>query len=147
MDQKFLDKADALGPKLSALESTACEIMRGYDGPIAVMSFNPDMIARCAMLAPDVPRGIVTDPYSADNWPTVPETRRIELAQIPHYDLIGASFISHNRADLSAPRVAELKSQGAAVFCWTVRTQAQETEARKIVDSITFEGYMPEGVK
>ena len=140
------DQDGALGPRLSQLESTACEIMRGYDGPIAVMSFNPDMIARCAMLAPNVPRGIVTDPYTAEEWPKVPATRRGELAQISHYDLIGATFISHNRADLSAPRVAVLKSKGAAIFCWTVRTADQEIEARKVVDSITFEGYMPKGV-
>ena len=140
------DQDGALGPALSPLESATCEIMRAYDGPIAVMSFNPQMIARCAMLAPDVPRGIVTDPYTADDWPHVPGDRRAELAQIPHYDLIGASFISHNRADLSAPRVAELKSKGATIFCWTVRTAAQELNARKIVDSITFEGYMPKGV-
>ena len=140
------DQDGALGPALSQLESAACEIMRAYDGPIAVMSFNPHMIARCAMLAPDVPRGIVTDPYMATDWPNVTDDRRNELAQIPHYDLINASFISHNRADLSAPRVAELKSQGATIFCWTVRTAAQEASARKIVDSITFEGYMPKGV-
>jgi glycerophosphoryl diester phosphodiesterase len=141
------DQDGSLGPALSELESTACEIMRSYDGPIAVMSFNPHMIARCAMLAPDVPRGIVTDPYTATDWPNVPDDRRAELAQIPHYDLIKASFISHNRADLSAPRIAELKSQGATIFCWTVRTETQEFDARKIVDSITFEGYMPKGVK
>jgi glycerophosphoryl diester phosphodiesterase len=141
------DQDGALGAKLSELESAACEIMRQYDGAIAVMSFNPDMIARCAMLAPDVPRGIVTDPYTAASWPNVSETRRMELAKIPHYDLIGATFISHNRADLSAPRVTELKSQGATIFCWTIRTPTQEDDARKIVDSITFEGYMPAGIK
>jgi glycerophosphoryl diester phosphodiesterase len=141
------DQDGALGPALSELESTACEIMRSYEGPIAVMSFNPHMIARCAMLAPNVPRGIVTDPYNAADWPNVPDDRRAELAQIPHYDLINASFISHNRTDLSAQRVAELKSQGATTFCWTVRTKTQESDARKIVDSITFEGYMPKGVR
>lgn len=140
------DQDGGLGPKLSNLEPAACEIMREYTGAVAVMSFNPDMIARCAMLAPNVPRGIVTDPYTAGDWPEVPANRRAELAKIPHYKPIGASFISHNRADLSAPRVAELKSEGAVIFCWTVKSEAQETDARKIVDSITFEGYMPKGI-
>jgi glycerophosphoryl diester phosphodiesterase len=140
------DQDGALGPKLSQLETVACEIMRGYEGAIAVMSFNPDMIARCAMLAPNVPRGIVTDPFAVDDWADVPAVRREELAQIPHYDLIGATFISHKRSDLSTSRVTELKSQGAVIFCWTVRSESEENEARKIVDSITFEGYMPKGI-
>tara|TARA_R110002096_G_scaffold46032_4_gene123016 strand:- start:7584 stop:8348 length:765 start_codon:yes stop_codon:yes gene_type:complete len=139
------DQDGAQGSKLSNLESSACEIMRGYTGAVAVMSFNPDMIARCAMLAPDVPRGLVTDPFTADDWPEVDADRRAELAKIPHYNLIGATFISHNRADLSSPRVAELKSQGATIFCWTVKSEAQEIAARKVAHSITFEGYLPKG--
>ncbi len=140
------DQDGALGSKLSNLEAATCVVMRDYNGSIAVMSFNPEMIARCAMLAPNIPRGLVTDAYVAKDWPNVPAQRCAELAKIPHYDLIGASFISHNRADLSAPRVADLKSQGAAIFCWTVRTPDQEDQARKIVDSITFEGYMPKDI-
>jgi hypothetical protein len=27
------------------------------------------------------------------------------------------------------------------VFCWTIRSAAMETQARKIADNITFEGY------
>jgi len=27
------------------------------------------------------------------------------------------------------------------IICWTVRSPAQETEARRIADNITFEGY------
>jgi glycerophosphoryl diester phosphodiesterase len=140
------DQDGALGAKTSALEPAACEIMRGYDGAVAVMSFNPHMIARCAMLAPNVLRGIVTDPYRATDWPEVPAPRRAELALIPHYESVGATFISHNRADLDTARVTALKSQGATIFCWTVKSETQEAQARKIADSITFEGYMPKGI-
>jgi hypothetical protein len=29
------------------------------------------------------------------------------------------------------------------VLCWTVTSPAQEAEARRYVDNITFEGYRP----
>ena len=38
-------------------------------------------------------------------------------------------------------RVAELKSQGSAVLCWTVRSRDAEAKAREVAQNITFEGY------
>jgi len=140
------DQDGALGGKLSQLEPVTCEVLRAYDGAVAVMSFNPDMIARCAMLAPDIPRGIVTDPFHQKDWPNVSAERRAELVKIPHYDAIGASFISHNRSDLGSDAVARIKSAGGTVFCWTVRSLDQDAKARQIADSVTFEGYMPKGL-
>jgi hypothetical protein len=37
--------------------------------------------------------------------------------------------------------VAELKAQGAAILCWTIRSAADEALARQIADNVTFEGY------
>jgi len=54
---------------------------------------------------------------------------------------LGASFISHRVSDLSRPRVAEVKAKGAHILCWTVRSAAQEAQARQIAHNITFEGY------
>lgn len=136
------DQDGALGDAASPLEKSVCDAVRGYVGPVALMSFNPHMIARCAQMLPDVPRGLVTDPYRVDDWPDVPDARRAELAQIPDFDRVGASFISHKVADLSSPRVAELKAAGAGVLCWTVRSAKQEATAREVADNITFEGYL-----
>ena len=41
-----------------------------------------------------------------------------------------------------APRVAELKSQGAAVLCWTIRSPEAEAKARRVAQNVTFEGYL-----
>jgi hypothetical protein len=38
--------------------------------------------------------------------------------------------------------VAELKSEGATILCWTVKSAQQEITARKIADNITFEQYL-----
>ncbi|MBT6832610.1 MAG: phosphodiesterase, partial [Rhodobacterales bacterium] len=42
--------------------------------------------------------------------------------------------------------VSDLKTAGATIFCWTVRSQSQDIEARKVADSVTFENYLPDGL-
>ena len=140
------DQDGALGPKHSVMEAAVCDILRGYDGAVAVMSFNPHMIARCAELAPDLPRGLVTDPFLTEDWPEVDALRRAQLAEIPDYEEVGACFISHNVKYLEDKAVAGVTRAGGRVFCWTVRCAEQEAEARRIAQNITFEGYIPEGV-
>lgn len=136
------DQDGALGANVGALEKAICEILKRYTGPAALMSFNPHAIAKCAQFAPDIARGLVTGPFLADDWPLVPKARRLELADIPDYDRVGACFISHQVKYLNNARVARLKDKGAAVFCWTVRSVEQEKTARSVAQNITFEGYL-----
>ncbi|MEL7276298.1 MAG: glycerophosphodiester phosphodiesterase family protein [Pseudomonadota bacterium] len=137
------DQDGALGPDVGPLEEAVTRTIHGYPGPVALMSFNPESIATCARIAPDIPRGLVTDPFEEMFWPGVPATRREELTTIPDLARVGASFISHNRADLDSPRVQEVKATGMPILCWTVRSAEQEVEARQVADNITFEGYSP----
>ncbi len=136
------DQDGALGPNVGKMGAAVAELLRSYRGDVAVMSFNPHHVAELARLLPDVPRGLVTDPFAAANWATIPLPTLERLRAIPDYDRIGASFISHYVDDLNAPRVTELKQQGARVLCWTVKSAEVEAEARKVADNVTFEGYL-----
>ena len=137
------DQDGALGPGGGgALEGATVAALAGYEGPVALMSFNPHMVARLAELAPHIPRGLTTEAFPPDDWPTVPPERLKELRRIPDSTRTGASFISHHWRDLAAPRVADLHEQGLAVLCWTIRSPDQEATARRVAQNITFEGYM-----
>ncbi|WP_341368014.1 glycerophosphodiester phosphodiesterase family protein [Yoonia sp. BS5-3] len=136
------DQDGAMGPNVGPLEQATCDALRGYVGDVALMSFNPHSVAACAKFAPDIPRGITTSSYLAQFWPEVPEETRDILREIPDYDRVGACFISHEATDLRRPRVAALKSQGAHILCWTIRSSQAEAAARQIVDNVTFEGYL-----
>ena len=114
-----------------------------YAGPVAVMSFNPHAVAWMARLAPQLPRGLTTSAYDREDWSPLPEATCSRLRGIPDYDRTGASFISHEAADLDRPRVADLKAQGAAILCWTIRSPEAEAQARRVAHNITFEGYAP----
>jgi len=125
------------------LESATAAALHPYAGPVAVMSFNPHAVAWMARLAPQLPRGLTTSAYDPEDWSPLPEATCSRLRGIPDYDCTGASFVSHEAADLSRPRVAALKAQGAAILCWTTRSPAAEDQARRVAHNITFEGYAP----
>lgn len=136
------DQDGAMGGNVGPLECAVATCLAAYAGPIAVMSFNPNSVAAIAAAMPDVPRGIATCSYSADTAPALPGKIRDHLRAIPDYDRTGASFISHEVDDLSRPRVAQLKADGATILCWTVRSPNEEAVARQIADQVTFEGYL-----
>ncbi|SLN64994.1 Glycerophosphoryl diester phosphodiesterase [Pseudoruegeria aquimaris] len=137
------DQTGALAAGPDRLERAVAEALEGYEGPVAVMSFNPHAVAAFGALRPDLPRGLTTDAFDDEEWGLVPAATRARLRGIPDVAATGAGFISHDVRDLASPRVAALKSQGLHVLCWTVRSPAQEAEARRVADNITFEGYAP----
>ena len=137
---EFKDQDGMMGRNVGPLERAAADVLRAYTGPYAVMSFNPNSVAMLAEIMPEVPRGIVTSAYRYDDWP-LSHTICDHLRDIPDFDRVGASFISHEVNDLHRPRVADLKTLGADILCWTVKSAAQEIKARKVAQNITFEQY------
>lgn len=135
------DQTDVMGETDGRLEAATAAALARYQGPVAVMSFNPHSMAHMARLAPKIARGLTTSAYGAKDWAPVPAARCDELREIPDFDRVGCCFISHEAADLGSPRVAELKAKGAAILCWTIRSPAEETAARKVAQNVTFENY------
>ncbi|MEM6565059.1 MAG: glycerophosphodiester phosphodiesterase family protein, partial [Pseudomonadota bacterium] len=130
------DQDGQMGPDMGPLPQRVAEALRDYSGPVAVMSFNPHAIAEMAVLAPHVPRGLVTSGYKRAVC-GLPEATCAHLRAIPDFARAACSFISHEWADLARPRVAELKAEGAHVLCWTVKSPQEEAQARKYADNIT----------
>jgi glycerophosphoryl diester phosphodiesterase len=135
------DQTRTLSNSDGKLEAATAAALADYVGPVAVMSFNPSMMTLMARLASRVPRGLITSSYDPVAWHPVPEGTCTRLREIPDYDHVGASFISHQADDLARPRVSELKTMGATVLCWTISSPDQEAVARQIADNVTFERY------
>lgn len=137
------DQSHVLGPIDGLLEEATAAALKRYEGPVALMSFNPHSVMALRDAAPDLARGLVTcdfDPADPE-WAPAGEARLSRLRGIADFDASGACFVSHDRTDLARPRVAELKAAGVPVLCWTIRSPEQEAEARRIADNVTFEGY------
>ena len=138
------DQDMRLGPDVGRIQSAVVHLLADYVGPVAVMSFNPHAIAAVAEQAPHLCRGLVTDAFLPDEWPTVPETRLKELAEIPDAKALDVDFVSHDVETLQSDAVSRLKADGLPIFCWTVKSLEQERLARQVADQITFEGFVPE---
>lgn len=137
------DQSGDLGPGPQTFEPALAVLLAGYGGPVAVMSFNPEMAAALAELAPDIPRGLTTCGFTAADWPHVPEARARRLAQIGDAERVGAAFISHDHRDLGRAAVARQRDAGRRVLCWTIRNPGEEAAALCRADAVTFEGYRP----
>ena len=135
------DQDGAMGTDVGPLEAAVARALVDYQGDAAVMSFNPNSVAAFGQLAPDVPRGLTTSSYELADWPLNAATCK-RLREIPDFDSVGATFISHEATDLDRPRVTTLRAAGVPVLCWTVRSAVQEAEVRQRADNITFEGYL-----
>nr|WP_136440060.1 glycerophosphodiester phosphodiesterase family protein [Pacificoceanicola onchidii] len=135
------DQDGAMGAGVGALEQATVAALEGYNGPAALMSFNPHSVVQLAQMAPEIPRGITTCGYTSENWPTLPDETRRHLRNIPDLGRAQADFISHDWVDLSSPAVAQVKSRGLPVLCWTVCSPSEEARARRVADNVTFEGY------
>ena len=138
------DQHGGLGPTDGALERAAAADLDGYAGDLALMSFSPHMIETIGRLVPDRAVGLVTCGFDPAKWDFVESAERDRLREIPDFERVGASFISHDSTDLDRPRVAELKAQGFPALCWTVRSPDVEAQARRVADNVTFEGYLAE---
>lgn len=134
------DQDGALGPDLRGLEEAVAKDITGYVGPLAVMSFNPHSVNRFARLSPQTPRGMVTCAFDHAAWPHVPAARRVPMSHLNH--VANVDFISHHHLDLGNPSIGAQKADGLPVLCWTIRSPAEETEARKVADNVTFESYL-----
>lgn len=105
--------------------------LRHYDGPAALMSFDPALIADMRAAAPELPRGLTAE----GDW----RTGRDHLTAILR---LGINFISYRIQDLPTPLpVFARRVLRIPLICWTVRNPAELSRAKALTDQITFEGF------
>lgn len=128
-----------------ALERRVAQVLSNYNGPVAVMSFDPHSVASLRRIAPDIVRGIVACRCSdASEWPGLSPWQRLKLRFLLHFLQTGPHFVSYDVHDLPAVGPWIARALGRPLIVWTVRTQAEADHAGKWADQITFEGYVPQ---
>lgn len=137
------DQDGRLGNAIGELQDRVAALLEAYEGPVAVMSFNPQAVAAFGAAAPDVARGLTSCAFDKEEWPMLDDETRQALAGLEDIDPTGAQFISHDWRDLDNPAVTALAARGLPVLCWTIRSPEEEAQARKTAQGITFENYRP----
>ena len=120
-----------------------------YEGPLALKSFDPDLIAYLRLKHPRLgppgrpcPLGIVAEAaYDGSYWNVLaPELKRA-CETFDHRARSEPDFLSWNVNDLPHKTpFFEKELYGLPVMTWTVRTAMQRDAARKWADQIVFEG-------
>ena len=124
------------------LESEVAVALRKYNGPIAVMSFNPYSIKEFGLQLPNIPRGLVTEAFEIADWPELDTKTLNNLRSLNEVKEVAASFISHDYNDLDSKFINRI-SPDVKIFSWTIRNKRALKEALKRSQNITFEGFFP----
>jgi len=121
------------------------EVLKGYAGPVAVMSFDPDLIQAVRYAAPGLRRGIVAERnYSHPEWNQLTGARKQNMTWLLHAPRSRPQFIAYSVRDL--PAVAPLLARGIfglPLLTWTVRGEYDRQRASRWADQIIFEGWRP----
>ena len=133
------DQTQRPGGSVGPLEAATIAALDRYDGPVALISFQPAMVQELARIAPDIPRGLVGRNFDHRHL-SVEENAA--LTDYAAFEATGSCFVSHKWRHLDAPAVKRLKSQGVPVLAWTIRSRKDEAVARAMADNVTFEGYL-----
>ena len=118
--------------------------LRDYPGPLAVMSFDPVLLAHVRRLAPEMVVGLTACPFTHAFWRgTLPTPLRISLQMLDHLESTRPEFISFDADALPAWQTTLFRRAGLPVLCWTVGDADTARRVRGYADEITFEGFLP----
>lgn len=121
-------------------------LAHAYTGPLALMSFDPDVMTVMRELAPKVPRGIVSGTYQGAGWwnKAVSKTRAAALRDLLLSKPAAPSFYAYQLSALPTPVTRYVRDvEGLPLFAWTVRSAKDRAKAAKWADAPIFEGFEP----
>jgi glycerophosphoryl diester phosphodiesterase len=127
------------------LTRRTAEIIAGYDGPVALKSFDPGIVAALRELAPNHPRGVVGErSFEHKEWLNIPAERRHAMANLLHWDETRPDFLSWQVKDLdtAVPYLCR-HAVGIPVMAWTVRSPEDRAMAARGADQMVFEDFVP----
>lgn len=125
------------------LTDHAVDILSNYAGPCALMSFDPDLVARVAATAPDTVRGITADRVIDPYYAPLPVTRRLAMREMAHLPQSRPHFVSFDFRQLPFTPITEIQVAGYPIITWAITSETDAREARRWCDQITFEQFIP----
>jgi glycerophosphoryl diester phosphodiesterase len=127
----------------AALVRRALQVLESYDGPFALMSFDPAMIACARQLSPHTVRGITADRTTDPYYDILPVGQRVAMRNFAHLERTQPHFVSYYWRDLPFEPMTEIRNAGHPVITWTLHSREESSQAMRYCDQVTFEGYAP----
>lgn len=141
-------KSEWDAPDLAFLAEIA-RLSLAYQGPLALMSFDPAVLTGLRALAPTIPRGVVSGLYESqdgDTWwaEKIGKERAYRLAHLLESGPVNPAFIAYHIKALPTPVTRFVREVlGLPLFTWTVRDRDDLVRAKLWADAPIFEGIVP----
>ncbi|MGH1352144.1 MAG: glycerophosphodiester phosphodiesterase family protein [Methyloligellaceae bacterium] len=114
------------------------QITKDYPGPVAVMSFEPELVISCIEAAPELPRGLTISYFGMP----VAGFAKFAAMYVGIGRRIQPQFIACDVRTLPGLLPVVLKNVlGMKLLAWTVCKQKQIVKAEKWADAMIFEGF------
>jgi glycerophosphoryl diester phosphodiesterase len=108
------------------------EVLEGYKGHVALMSFDRWLLKDLKALNPPYPVGLTAEGHKPETFFAHDEAMQL-----------GLDFISYFFADLPNAFITAQRQRGIPVITWTVRNEAAVSRTFEHADQMTFEGFDP----
>lgn len=128
----LLIEAKAPDRRVAGLCLAIFRALAGYRGPVAIMSFNPEVPRWFAAHAPRLPRGLVVTEHGRRGI-------RGRLARRLALWRARADFLAYDVRDLPSRFARRQRRRGVPVLTWTVRSAAERQRAALHADQIIYE--------
>ncbi|WP_294541776.1 glycerophosphodiester phosphodiesterase family protein [uncultured Rhodoblastus sp.] len=127
-----------------ALAAAVAATLRDYPGPVAVKSFDPDLIVALRRIDAPWPLGIVAQAeYGQEEWAGLSDAQRFALSRFTHAGETRPDFLSWRAGDLPNPTCEFARAcAGTPVLSWTIRSAQQAERVKAHADQIIFEGFL-----
>ena len=127
------------------LADRVADLAAGYPGPLAIKSFDPQVIIHLRSRLWSRPLGIVAEAgYDDPEWEELTPRLKRDLSQVLHFAETRPDFLSYRVGDLphAIPYLCRT-AIGLPVMTWTIRTPEQRQRAATWADQMVFEGFVP----
>jgi glycerophosphoryl diester phosphodiesterase len=119
----------------------AADVLSGYRGKAAVMSFEPRQVAEVRRIAQRIPRGMAVRSHT---WRDASAAPKRAIAALASALASRPQFLAYSVADLPAllPTVTH-NLLAMPLLAWTVRSADERQRAARYADQMIFEGFRP----
>ncbi|MCJ8147703.1 glycerophosphodiester phosphodiesterase [Shinella sedimenti] len=108
------------------------DALEGYDGPVALMSFDHWLLKDLTAIGTDRPVGLTAEGARPENFAAHEEAMQY-----------GLDFISYHYGHLPNAFISRQRDLGKQIITWTVRDEEARTITALNADQMTFEGFDP----
>lgn len=127
------------------MAEAAVAALKTYQGPVAFISFSPNLLKLVRLYGYRGPLGIIVERFVSElAQEHLSPWQRFSMRHLLHYPFTRFDFIDCDHKALDLPAVRLFHFLGFPLAAWTITNQAEADKALKHCDQIAFEGFIPQ---